>query len=62
MDADSQNEGVAATVSGPETDSDSENGEIEDVVDEDFPSETPYILTEEEEFGSVCFFQRILKF
>ncbi|KAL5283979.1 OSBPL8 family protein [Megaselia abdita] len=52
LDADSQNEGVAANVSGPETESDSDNGEMEDVVDEDFTSETPFILTEEEEFGS----------
>lgn len=55
MDADSQNEVVVANVSGPETESDSENGELEDVVDEDFTSETPFILTDEEEFGSVSF-------
>lgn len=55
MDADSQNEGVVANVSPPESDSDSDNGEVEDVVDEDFTSETPFILTEEEEFGSVSF-------
>lgn len=53
MDADSQNEGVAANISGPETESDSDNGEVEDVIEDDLTSETPYILTEEEEFGSV---------
>lgn len=46
---------VAANVSAPESESDSDNGEVEDVVDEDFTSETPFILTEEEEFGSVSF-------
>lgn len=55
MDADSQNEGVAANISGPETESDSDNGECEDVLDDDFTSETPFTLTEEEEFGSVGF-------
>lgn len=55
MDADSQNEGVVANVSGPETESDSDNGEMEDVVDDDFTSETPFIFTDEEEFGSVSF-------
>lgn len=53
MDADSQNEGVVANVSGADTESDSDNGEMEDVVEDDFISETPFILTEEEEFGSV---------
>uniref|UniRef100_T1GEZ2 PH domain-containing protein n=1 Tax=Megaselia scalaris TaxID=36166 RepID=T1GEZ2_MEGSC len=54
LDADSQNEQneIVPAVSGPETETDSENGEIEDVVDEEFTSETPFILNEEEEFGS----------
>ncbi|XP_055908551.1 oxysterol-binding protein-related protein 8 isoform X2 [Eupeodes corollae] len=50
LDADSQNEGAAAVMSGPDSESDSDLGEGPDQISDD-PPETPYVPCPEEEFG-----------
>lgn len=54
LDVDNQTDGGTMLLSGPESDSDSDVGDIQD-VNEDIP-ETTYIHSPESEFGAVSFF------
>lgn len=49
---DSQNEGAAALMSGPESESESDVGDGMEMEVEEMP-ETPYVHLPEEEFGAV---------